>query len=104
VARCSRVTVLYEMEGVNEAEARRGVPLAAAKLSVQTHVCGGAIISKGECDVMKAKDIRGMAGEDRRKELEGLLREQFNLRMPALHRPAGQQRQAEGRPAPTSRA
>jgi large subunit ribosomal protein L29 len=30
---------------------------------------------------MKAKDIRSMAGEDRHKELEGLLREQFNLRM-----------------------
>ena len=30
---------------------------------------------------MKAKDIRSMSGEDRHKELEGLLREQFNLRM-----------------------
>jgi len=30
---------------------------------------------------MKAKDIRAMSAEDRTKELEGLLREQFNLRM-----------------------
>ncbi len=30
---------------------------------------------------MKAKDIRAMSAEDRNKELEGLLREQFNLRM-----------------------
>jgi len=30
---------------------------------------------------MKAKDIRAMSTEDRQKELEGLLREQFNLRM-----------------------
>jgi large subunit ribosomal protein L29 len=30
---------------------------------------------------MKAKDIRTMSAEDRLKELEGLLREQFNLRM-----------------------
>jgi large subunit ribosomal protein L29 len=30
---------------------------------------------------MKAKDIRAMSAEDRKKELEGLLREQFNLRM-----------------------
>jgi large subunit ribosomal protein L29 len=30
---------------------------------------------------MKAKDIRDMSAEDRSKELEGLLREQFNLRM-----------------------
>jgi large subunit ribosomal protein L29 len=30
---------------------------------------------------MKAKDIRALAAEDRQKELEGLLREQFNLRM-----------------------
>jgi large subunit ribosomal protein L29 len=30
---------------------------------------------------MKAKDIRIMSAEDRLKELEGLLREQFNLRM-----------------------
>jgi large subunit ribosomal protein L29 len=30
---------------------------------------------------MKAKDIRTMSGEDRQKELDGLLREQFNLRM-----------------------
>jgi large subunit ribosomal protein L29 len=30
---------------------------------------------------MKAKDIRSMSAEDRLKELEGLLREQFNLRM-----------------------
>jgi large subunit ribosomal protein L16 len=29
-------TVLYEMEGVNEAEAREAFRLAAAKLSVQT--------------------------------------------------------------------
>jgi large subunit ribosomal protein L29 len=31
--------------------------------------------------VMNAKDIRSMSGESRQKELEGLLREQFNLRM-----------------------
>jgi large subunit ribosomal protein L29 len=30
---------------------------------------------------MKAKDIRALSAEDRLKELEGLLREQFNLRM-----------------------
>ncbi len=30
---------------------------------------------------MKAKDIRAMDAEARRKELAGLLREQFNLRM-----------------------
>ena len=30
---------------------------------------------------MKAKDIRALSAEDRQKELEGLLREQFNLRM-----------------------
>ena len=30
---------------------------------------------------MNAKDIRSMSGENRQKELEGLLREQFNLRM-----------------------
>jgi large subunit ribosomal protein L29 len=30
---------------------------------------------------MKAKDIRNMSAEDRQKELDGLLREQFNLRM-----------------------
>ena len=30
---------------------------------------------------MKAKDIRGLSAEDRQKELDGLLREQFNLRM-----------------------
>ena len=30
---------------------------------------------------MKAKDIRVLSAEDRQKELEGLLREQFNLRM-----------------------
>jgi large subunit ribosomal protein L29 len=30
---------------------------------------------------MKAKDIRAMSAEDRKKELDGLLREQFNLRM-----------------------
>ena len=30
---------------------------------------------------MKAKDIRVMSAEDRKKELDGLLREQFNLRM-----------------------
>ncbi len=30
---------------------------------------------------MNAKDIRSMSGESRQKELEGLLREQFNLRM-----------------------
>jgi len=30
---------------------------------------------------MKAKDIRALSAEDRKKELEGLLREQFNLRM-----------------------
>jgi large subunit ribosomal protein L29 len=30
---------------------------------------------------MKAKDIRSMSAEDRQKELEGMLREQFNLRM-----------------------
>jgi len=30
---------------------------------------------------MKAKDIRSMSVEDRKKELEGLQREQFNLRM-----------------------
>lgn len=30
---------------------------------------------------MKAKDIRTLSVEDRLKELEGLLREQFNLRM-----------------------
>lgn len=30
---------------------------------------------------MKAKDIRAMSADDRKKELDGLLREQFNLRM-----------------------
>jgi len=30
---------------------------------------------------MKAKDIRAMSAEDRKKELEGLQQEQFNLRM-----------------------
>lgn len=30
---------------------------------------------------MKAKDIRTMSADDRQKELEGLLRERFNLRM-----------------------
>jgi large subunit ribosomal protein L29 len=30
---------------------------------------------------MKAKDIRAMSAEDRQKELLGLLKEQFNLRM-----------------------
>lgn len=30
---------------------------------------------------MKAKDIKAMSAEDRAKELNGLLREQFNLRM-----------------------
>lgn len=30
---------------------------------------------------MKAKDIRAMSEQDRQKELEGLMREQFNLRM-----------------------
>ncbi len=30
---------------------------------------------------MNAKDIRSMSGENRQKELEGLLREQFNLRL-----------------------
>lgn len=30
---------------------------------------------------MKAKDIRAMSAEDRQKELTGLLKEQFNLRM-----------------------
>ncbi len=30
---------------------------------------------------MKAKDIRAMSAEDRQKELIGLLKEQFNLRM-----------------------
>ena len=30
---------------------------------------------------MKAKDIRAMSAEDKQKELEGLLRERFNLRM-----------------------
>jgi large subunit ribosomal protein L29 len=30
---------------------------------------------------MKAKDIRALSAEDKQKELEGLLREQFNLRM-----------------------
>jgi len=30
---------------------------------------------------MKAKDIRAMSAEGRQKELEGLMREQFNLRM-----------------------
>ncbi len=30
---------------------------------------------------MKTKDIRTLSAEDRLKELEGLLREQFNLRM-----------------------
>jgi len=30
---------------------------------------------------MKAKDIRSLSADDRNKELDGLLREQFNLRM-----------------------
>jgi large subunit ribosomal protein L29 len=30
---------------------------------------------------MKAKDIRSLSADDRKKELDGLLREQFNLRM-----------------------
>jgi large subunit ribosomal protein L29 len=30
---------------------------------------------------MKAKDIRAMSEQDRQKELDGLMREQFNLRM-----------------------
>lgn len=30
---------------------------------------------------MKAKDIRALSAEDRQKELLGLLKEQFNLRM-----------------------
>ena len=30
---------------------------------------------------MKAKDIRALSAEGQQKELEGLLREQFNLRM-----------------------
>ena len=30
---------------------------------------------------MNAKDIRSMSGENRQKELEGLLRAQFNQRM-----------------------
>lgn len=30
---------------------------------------------------MKAKDVRAMSPEDRNKELLGLLKEQFNLRM-----------------------
>ncbi len=30
---------------------------------------------------MKAKDIRTKSAEEQQKELEGLLREQFNLRM-----------------------
>ncbi|UCH52467.1 MAG: 50S ribosomal protein L29 [Pseudomonadota bacterium] len=30
---------------------------------------------------MKTKDIRAMGAEDRQKELGGLLKEQFNLRM-----------------------
>jgi large subunit ribosomal protein L29 len=30
---------------------------------------------------MKAKDIRAMSAEDQQKELTGLLKEQFNLRM-----------------------
>ena len=30
---------------------------------------------------MKAKDIRAMSADDRKKELDGLMREQFNLRM-----------------------
>lgn len=36
---------------------------------------------------MKAKDIRAMGAADRTKEIEGLLREQFNLRM---HKATGQ--------------
>jgi large subunit ribosomal protein L29 len=36
---------------------------------------------------MKAKDIRAMSAPDREKELMGLLREQFNLRM---HKATGQ--------------
>ena len=30
---------------------------------------------------MKVKDIRSLSADDRKKELDGLLREQFNLRM-----------------------
>ncbi len=36
---------------------------------------------------MKAKDLRAMSAEDRNKELAGLLKEQFNLR---LQRSTGQ--------------
>ncbi len=36
---------------------------------------------------MKAKDIRAMSATDQMKEVDGLLREQFNLRM---HRATGQ--------------
>jgi large subunit ribosomal protein L29 len=36
---------------------------------------------------MKAKDIRAMSATDQAKEVEGLLREQFNLRM---HKATGQ--------------
>jgi large subunit ribosomal protein L16 len=66
--------MLYEMEGVTEAEAREAFRLAAAKLSVQTQ-----FVRVRCCD--GTQRLSKEVGERLDEHLVELRREQFNLRM-----------------------
>ena len=77
VAQVQPGKVLFEMEGVTEAIAREAFRLAAAKLSVDTHVR-----RRGRCadESVKNCDTKS-ARQSCSEELLKLRREQFNLRM-----------------------
>ena len=75
VAKISPGKMLYEMEGVSEEIAREAFSLAAAKLPIRNIFC---------CEdhsLMNATDLRQKETTDLEKELDALLKEQFNLRM-----------------------
>ena len=70
--------ILFEMEGVPEAEARRAMQLASAKLPIKTQVRDA--VRRGE-GVMKAVELRDMDGESLRVKEQELDDQLFRMRI-----------------------
>ena len=71
--------IIFEMDGVTEPLAKEAFALASAKLPFRTIVVQRMLADRRR--PMKPSELRGKNGEELQKELEGLLRAQFGLRM-----------------------
>jgi len=78
VAKIQPGKMLYEMEGITEAEAREAFKLAAAKLPVRPPSFSGRFCNEN-CRLHQG--LACQVPEELKDELAALRKEQFNLRM-----------------------